>query len=393
MTSEAFKAAVTEAVSGSYRQLAELSRRIHDSPEIAFEERQAAAWLTEYLAGGGFTVKQGVGGLPTAFRASFGRGKPVIAFLAEYDALPGIGHGCGHNLIATASVAAGAAVAEVVGELGGSVQVIGTPGEELLGGKAIMADKGVFDGVDMAMITHPGGGNRVTMNTLACQNLDVVFAGRAAHAAAEPELGINALEAMILSFNAVNSLRQHIRDTARIHGIITEGGQAANIVPAHTAASFMVRAADDDYLDELKEKVLNCFAGAALASGAELEYEWGVRYAAMINNGVMARLFRDNMQALGRDIPPGDSRTLTFSTDVGNVSRLVPAIQPLVGIAPDDVPIHTPGFAEAAASDAGLEIMLDAARAMAMTAVDLLADASLAEQARADFEKSMGKKR
>jgi len=199
-----------------------------------------------------------------------------------------------------------------------------------------MAERGAFDNVDMAMIVHPGGGNMVVVNTLACQTLDIEFIGRAAHAAAQPEEGINALEAMIQSYNAINSLRQHIKDKARIHGIITDGGEAANIVPAHTAAHFIVRAEQDSYLDELKEKVINCFESAAKATGAELKYRWGdVRYATMLNNMAMARLFRNNMQALGRKIPLGDATLWGGSTDVGNVSQLVPTIQPLVAVSSD----------------------------------------------------------
>jgi metal-dependent amidase/aminoacylase/carboxypeptidase family protein len=240
--------------------------------------------------------------------------------------------------------------------------------------------------VDMAMIVHPGGGNRVVMNTLACQTLDVEFFGRAAHAAAKPEAGINALEAMIQSFNAINSLRQHIRDKARIHGIITDGGEAANIVPAHTAASFIVRAEDNRYLDELKERVINCFVGAARATGAELKCRWAeVRYAAMLNNLTMARLFRRNMKSLGRNIRLGDATLWGGSTDVGNVSQLVPAIHPWVAIAPDDVLIHSPQFAQAAASEDGLRCLLDAAKAMAMTVVDILSDKETAARIQDEF--------
>jgi metal-dependent amidase/aminoacylase/carboxypeptidase family protein len=227
----------------------------------------------------------------------------------------------------------------------------------------------------------------VVVHTLACQTLDVEFFGRAAHAAAEPEAGINALEAMLQSFNALNSLRQHIRDKARIHGIITDGGEAANIVPAHTAGSFIVRAEDDSYLDELKERVINCFAGAGAASGARLEYRWGERYAAMINNLALARLFRQNMQSLGLKISLGDTAASSFSTDVGNVSQLVPAIQPLVAIAPDDVLLHSPQFAQAAASEAGLRCILDAAKAMAMTLVDLLAGPEMIAGVQEEFRK------
>jgi amidohydrolase len=383
------KAAVAGEIDNRYRQLGALSQKIHAHPELSLQEHQAAAWLVGYLEESGFSVDMGICGLPTAFRGKYGKGKPAIAFLAEYDALPKLGHACGHNLIATSAIAAGVAAKLAVDKLGGSILVFGTPGEEADAGKAIMAEKGAFEGVDMAMITHPGGGHRVLMNTLACQTLDVEFFGRAAHAASKPEAGINALEAMILSYNAIDALRQHIKEKARIHGIITDGGEAPNIVPAHTAASFLVRAEDDEYLDFLKDRVINCFVGAAVATGAELKYKWAeVRYAAMLNNLTMARLFRSNMQALERSIPLGDAAKWDGSSDVGNVSRLVPTIQPLVAIAPEEVLIHSPNFARAAATADALQILLDAAKAMAMTATDLLSGPELVEKVQAEFRKS-----
>jgi amidohydrolase len=383
------KAAVAGEIDARYRQLGALSKKIHAHPELSLEEHRAAAWLAKYLEETGFTVDMGICGLPTAFQGKYGSGKPAIAFLAEYDALPKLGHACGHNLIATSAVAAGIAARRAVDELGGSVLVFGTPGEEADAGKAIMAEKNAFDGVDVAMIAHPGGGHRVLMNTLACQTLDVEFFGRAAHAASKPEAGINALEAMILSYNAIDALRQHIREKARIHGIITDGGEAPNIVPAHTAASFIVRAEDDEYLDFLKDRVINCFVGAAAATGAEFKYRWAeVRYAAMLNNLAMARLFRRNMQALGCSIPLGDAAKWDGSSDVGNVSRLVPTIQPQVAIASEEVQIHSPQFAEAAATEDALRCFLDAAKAMAMTATDLLASPETLKDVQAEFRKS-----
>ena len=383
------KVAIARDIDARAAQLGELSRNIHDNPEIAMKERKASGWLSVYLKENGFAVETGVYKLPTAFRGRYGKGKPVIAFLAEYDALPKLGHACGHNLIATSAVAAGAAAKRAVDELGGSIMVYGTPGEEADAGKAIMAERGAFKDLDAVMITHPGGGHQVIMNALACQTLEVEFFGRAAHAAADPEAGINALEAMILTYNAINALRQHIKEKARIHGIITDGGEAPNIVPAHTAATFLVRAEDDEYLDILKEKVLNCFAGAAAATGAELKYKWAdVRYAAMRNNMALARLFRQNMQSLGRPIPLGDTSKWSGSSDVGNVSSLAPTIQPMVGIASKDVLIHTPQFAKAAATKEALNCLLDAAKAMAMTAADLLADPETLAGVRAEFQKS-----
>ena len=387
MDARKLKEAVIGDIDIRYTELMELAKKLHDNPEIAFEEKQASAWLAEFLDLYYFSVEAGICELPTAFRGTYGKGKPVIAFLAEYDALPKLGHACGHNLIAASSVAAAVASRRVVDELGGTAMVFGTPGEELYGGKAIMAERGAFTDVDMAMIAHPGGGNAVVMNALACETLEVEFIGKAAHAAAEAETGINALEAMIQSYNAVNSLRQHIREKARINGIITDGGEAANIVPAHTAATFIVRAEDDAYLDELKKKVINCFSGAAKATGAKLKYRWQERYAAMSNNLTMARLFKQNMQKLGRSIRLGENTMMTFSTDVGNVSQLVPTIQPMVAVAPHGVQLHTPEFARIAATDDALSGLLDAAKAMAMTVVDILTGPDVAENIWEEFRK------
>lgn len=382
------KKSVVKDIDSSYKNLRDLSRKIHDNPETAMEERRASAWLCQYLEKNGFTVEKGICDLPTAFRGKYGRGRPVIAFLAEYDALPKIGHGCGHNLIATSSVAAGVACREAVNGLGGSIIVYGTPGEEIAGGKAIMADRGAFRDADVAMITHPGGGNHVMMNALACQNLDVEFFGKAAHAAADPETGINALAAMILSYNAIDALRQHIKEKARIHGIITDGGEVANVVPAHTAASFIVRAADNEYLDALEERVLACFAGAAAATGAELKYKWdAVRYAAMKNNLTMTHLFQENMAALGYRIPMGDEKKFSGSTDVGNVSQIIPSIHPTVNIATEKVLIHSPEFARAAATESAFRRMMNAAKAMAMTTVDILADPEALKKIQAEFKR------
>jgi amidohydrolase len=381
------KTSMTKEIDKHQRQLAELSRKIHSCPEVAFQETQASAWLTEFLEDNGFTMERGICDLPTAFRGTYGTGKPVMAFLAEYDALPKVGHACGHNLIATSSVAAATAARLAVDKLGGRIVVMGTPAEESHGGKVIMVEKGAFDGVDMAMMVHPAVADVATIRTLACQSLEVEFFGKAAHAAARPEAGINALEAMIQSYNAINSLRQHVKDKARIHGIITDGGEAANIVPAHTAARFIVRADDDAYLDELKEKVIGCFAGAALATGARLEYRWEEgRYATMLNNMAMARLFESNMKSLGHNVYPGIDVTMSFSTDVGNVSQILPTIQPLVAVAPPDVLLHSPEFATEAASTTALSNILDAAKAMAMIVADVLADPALFAEIQNEFK-------
>ncbi len=380
------KSSITDKIDESRQQLTDLCLKIHANPELGFQEYKAAQWLTEHLSENGFTVERNIGDLPTAFRATYGEGLPAIAVLAEYDALPEVGHACGHNLIATSAVAAGIAAAIAVSELGGSVVVIGTPAEELYGGKILMAERGTFDHIDIAMMVHPGVQDLVTIETLACQTLDVEFFGREAHAAAQPEAGINALEAMVQSFTAINSLRQHTSEKSRIHGIITDGGQAANIVPAHSAGNFLVRAETDDYLDELKQKVINCFSGAAIATGARLEYRWAeTRYAAMRNNLTLARLFQQNMQSLGRATRFSEPGFNFGSTDMGNVSKLVPSIHPFVAIAPNNVIAHSPDFARAAASPAGIQGLIDAAKAMAMTIADLLADKEMITMAREEF--------
>jgi len=384
---EKLKTSVIDEIDAQRHQLSELSLKIHANPELGFHEVKATGWLTRYLEENGFSIERGICELPTAFRASYGQGKPAVAILAEYDALPGLGHACGHNLIATCAVGAAVASKLAINQFGGSILVIGTPAEELYGGKTIMIDRGVFNNVDMAMMVHPGVYNTATIHALACQNLEVEFFGKAAHAAARPEAGINALEAMLNSFAAINSLRQHIKSTARIHGIITDGGQAANVVPAHSAANFIVRAEDDAYLDELKQKVLNCFIGAATASGARLEYKWDeVRYAPMRNNLTLARLFRQNMQSLGRRMQLFNPSSAFGSTDMGNVSQLVPGIHPIVAIAAKDVIAHSPRFAEAAASEAGIRGLVDAAKALAMTTADLVANPNIATKVRKEFQ-------
>jgi amidohydrolase len=381
------KSRVVSEIENRRDELKELSLRIHANPEIAFQEEKASTWLSDYLREKGFSVEKGICGLATAFRASYGKGKPVIALLAEYDALPKLGHACGHNIIATSAVGAGIAARLAVDEFGGTVQVMGTPGEESGGGKVYMVKGSAFKSVDAAMMIHPAGLNTATTKFLALQTLKVEFFGKPAHAAARPEAGINALEAMLMSYAGINSLRQHIRDSARVHGIITDGGEAPNIVPAHTAGHFIVRAADDSYLEELKVRVLDCFVGAATATGAKLKYEWGeTRYAPLRNNFVLARMFRKNLQSLGRRVHLVDPRTGIGSSDIGNVSQVVPSIHPLIAIDTARAVTHSPQFAEKASSEAGMRGLFDAAKALAMTVVDLVADPAVLDKARKEFE-------
>jgi len=382
------KAEVSKQVEYHRSSLIELSLKIHANPELGFREEKALAWLTSYLKENGFQIEKGVGGLPTAFKAVYGNGKPVIALLAEYDALPEVGHACGHNIIAASTIGAGVASKCVSDNYGGTVAIFGTPAEELFRGKVTMLQAGVFDGVDAAMMVHPGVRNMAIIEALACIGLEIEFFGKAAHAAAHPEQGINALEAMLLAFNAVNSLRQHIKGKARVHGIITHGGEAANVVPAYSAAKLLVRAPDNAYLDELKQKVINCFNGASLATGARLDYKWEeTSYAPMNNNLSLARLFSHNLESLGRKMEPFEAQFGFGSTDMGNVSQVIPAIHPTIAIASPDVPLHSTDFAQAAVSEAAHKGLLDAARALAMTVVDLLGEPETLSKVKEEFAK------
>lgn len=371
-------------------ELIDLSLRIHAHPELGLKEVKAAGWLAEYLEGKGFEVERGICELPTAFRATYGRGKPRIAFLAEYDALAELGHACGHNIIAASAAGAGVAARVVIDASGGSVLVIGTPGEEGYGCKALMAARGAFDEVDAAMMIHPGTKDVVIPPVLACASLEVEFFGKAAHAAACPEEGINALEALILAYNNINSLRQHIAEGSRVHGIITDGGEAVNIVPPYSGAFFLVRSDDMKYLEQLKGRVLDCFTAASIASGARLEYRWGeVTYAPLLHNQVLARLFTENVESLGRKVSPANPRN-AFSTDMGNVSQVVPGLQPIVAIADPLVSQHSPEFAAAAAAESGHQGLMDGAKALALTAVDLLTDREAIADVGEEFRRSKG---
>ena len=384
MDIEKLKEMVIGEVDAHQSELIELSLMIHQNPEVAFKEVKAAAWLTEYLESKGFNVERGICQLATAFKGSYGTGKPAVALLAEYDALPKIGHGCGHNIIGTTAVGAAVAARKAVDAAGGSVVVIGTPAEESYGGKVLMAERGAFQDMDAAMLAHPHGVDMASMRSLACIRLEVQFFGKAAHAAGSPDRGVNALEAMIQAFNGINSLRQHINERARIHGIITHGGEAPNVVPDYTAAIFLVRTEWESYLDELKEKVLNCFKAASLATGARLEYEWSSYYAPLKCNLALADLFGKNMETLGRSVLPPMRRGLG-SSDMGNVSVLVPSIHPMVAITTLDVVAHSPEFAEAAASEAGNRGLLDGAKAMAMTVVDLITQPETMKKVQEEF--------
>ncbi len=386
---ESLKTNIIDNIDSQCKELFQLSHRIHDNPELGFEERKAASWLSEYLQNKGFQIETGIAGLATAFMATYGQGTPKVAVIAEYDALPKLGHACGHNIIATSSVGAGIAAKAAVDAFGGSIIVIGTPAEEIFGGKIDMVKAAVFDDMDIAMMVHPSTVNAATILALALNNLEVEFIGKPAHAAAHPYKGINALEAMILSFNNINSLRQHIKEDSRIHGIITDGGEAPNIIPSHSAGLFIIRSMDNVYLEELKDKVLNCFKGAAAATGATLKYRWEEKmYASMKNNMIMAGLFEKNMKSLGRIMEDLTPSYVIGSTDMGNVSQIVPSIHATVAIAPPNVTVHTSDFSAAAISEAGNKGLADAAKSMAMTIVDILGYPEILENIKKEFHSS-----
>jgi len=388
------KAAARAGVDGAARDLVSISRYLHANPEVAYEEHKAAAHLADYLERQGFRVERGIGGLPTAFRATCGApaaAAPAIAFLAEYDALPGLGHACGHNLIATGALGAALGARALLDRVPGRIVVMGCPAEERGGGKIVLTRAGVFEGFAATMIVHPSNRTEIVKLALGMRPLRVEFFGRAAHAAATPHEGVNALDAVLTSFNAINALRQQIRSDARIHGIITHGGEAPNIIPAYAAARFMVRALDQEYLEALSRRVVACFEGAAAAAGcrAKVEAEGG-DYQAFLPNRALAALFRRNLEVLGLAVDQGPEAADLGSTDVGNVSWAAPTIQPTMAICGPEASCHMPAFAEAAVSDAGHTGMLAGARAMAMTAADVLADQAAREAVRAEFAAARG---
>ena len=377
---DALKKEVCASIDRLARELLDVSHDIHAHPELAFEERHAAAVLAQAGRGRGLDVHQNVYGLETALEARVGKAGPTVALLSEYDALPGIGHACGHNIIATTALGATLALAELGARLPGSVRWLGTPAEEGGGGKEIMARRGAFDGVDAALMIHPAGVNLATMPCLAISELKATYHGVASHAAAMPERGVNALDALVLAYQGVAALRQHIRTTERIHGIITDGGQAPNVVPERAAGRFLVRAANLDDLTALKKRVTGCFQAGADATGARLELAWGeVDYLDLDTSWPLANRFQANAESLGRSffpfdkVPPG----MQGSTDMGNVSHRVPSIHPMLASAPPNVSIHNAEFARWAASDMGDKTVLDGAKALAMTALDFLCDAEL----------------
>ena len=383
----AVKDQIATAVDRLGDELEALSRRIHDNPELGYQEVKAAGWLTEFLAGQGFKVERGVGGVETAFRATIETGDgPSIAILCEYDALPAIGHACGHNVIATAGVGAGAGLAAVRDKLPkGRIHVIGTPAEEGGGGKVRLIRGGVFKDVDAAMMVHGWDRWVPHQDLLGVVRVGFEFTGKAAHASADPWEGINALDGVLQTFNNVSMLRQQVRPDARLHGIVTSGGAAPNIIPEFAAAMFYVRAASLDYLEQLQRRVIACAEGAAQATGSTVKVTvYDNTYEPMKRNRTLADAFRVNMKRVGVPESPEIKERLG-SSDVGNVSQVLPTIQPYVRIAPEGTPWHSRAFEEAAVSPLAREGLLAAAKVMAMTTLDLLTDPDLLARAKQEF--------
>lgn len=384
----AWDARIRAAIEELTPQLLASSHDIHANPELAWREHRASARLADELEQGGFSVERGAGGLPTAFRAAYHGGEPgpTIAILAEYDALPGIGHGCGHNIIASSALGAGLALARAGVRFPGTVLVIGTPAEEGGGGKIVLAEAGVFGGVDVAYMLHPSQTNMVKRGSLANSRAEVVFHGRAAHAAGAPDLGINALEAVIQTFVSLNARRLHMREDARVHGIITDGGKAVNIIPDRAAARFSVRARDRAYQRKLVEMLRQAADAGALSTGARLEWTETRGYSNMVSNEVVADVFGAHLAATGRAVAEPRPNQRMGSTDMGDISQLLPAVHAYLSIAPRDVPNHTVEFTAAAGSPAGDQAVIDGALAMARTAADLFADPTLVARAKAEYQ-------
>jgi amidohydrolase len=378
------KSEARENINDNREMLLDLSHRIHANPEVGFEELKASTWLCEMLADAGFSVTSGVCDLPTAFIARAGKGPLHIGICAEYDSLPQIGHACGHNMIAAMAIGAGIAAAKLADDAGITVSVFGTPAEEVGdgGGKVLMLERGGFEGIHAAMMVHPSPADTLDLPGTAISTFDVHYTGKEAHAAGFPELGINALDALTVAQTAIGLLRQHMRGTDRVHGIITHGGDAPNVVPAHTSAKFMVRAKNLGQLNEIRDKVFRCFEAGALATGSKLEIKGGTKpYAELHHDPRISALYAANAEALGRHlfkVPAGN--TGGFSTDMGNVSLAIPSIHPTIGINCLPAVNHQPEFTAHCIKPEADQAVIDGAVAMAWTILDLAADASLRDQ-------------
>jgi len=401
---EELKRLASKAIDEIKERAFEISRFMYENPETGYKEFRASELLTSELERHGFTVSTRIAGMRTSFTATL-KGKsegPTIAILAEYDALPGIGHGCGHNIIASSAVAAAIGLSKVLSRLPGELLVIGTPNEEggAEGGKIRLVEAGVFTGVDVAMMVHPDRSAivgaivhpKLTEDmppSLALGAAEIRFRGKATHASATPEVGINALDAVILTFVGLNALRQHIRDDSRIHGIITEGGKAPNIVPDEAAAYFYVRATDTDYMWQLVNKLRMCAEGAAIATGAQLNFRQSPQYMSSVKtNYALARVLENNLVALGERVERAEKKDKNAgSTDLGNVSQVVPTACQIIAVGPENMLGHSREMTEASVSEAGMHGLLVGAKAMALSCIDLFTQPEILESILEEFRK------
>lgn len=376
------KAGAKEKVAGVRDHLLDLSHRIHADPELRYEEVHASIMLAESLAKAGFAVETGVCDLPTAFIARAGSGPLHIAICAEYDALPGVGHACGHNMIAAMAVGAGIAAAQIADDAGLTISVIGTPAEEGGGGKIYMLERGGFKGVHAAMMIHPAPQESPTPDIIASSRVEAKYTGKSAHAAMAPHEGINAGDALTIAQTAIALLRQQILPTDRIHGIVTDGGDAPNIIPSHTAAQYSVRSQTAEQLARLRPRVDRCFEAGALATGATLELIEGIKYAQMQHDIGMAEVYQRNAEAIGRKFVArvGERQEPGGSTDMGNISLAIPSIHPNIGIECSPAVNHQPEFAAHCITEVADKAVIDGATAMAWTAIDLAQDAGMRER-------------
>ncbi len=379
------KQTARQRVERAHEALIGLSHWIQSNPELNFNERLACGWLVEWLEKAGYSVERGVAGLETAFVGTYGSGPLNIALIAEYDALNEVGHACGHNLISATTIGAAVALAPLADQLDITVSVIGTPAEEGGGGKIIMLEQGVFADVHCALMIHPGPSDLLLPDVLAAETIEITFTGVPAHAGSFPERGVNAADAMVVAQVALGLLRQQLTAADRVHGIVTSGGEAQNIIPAKTTAEWMIRATTVARLDTLREKVLRCFAAGATASGAELSIVRRPVYADMIHDPSLTGYYRQNLEALGRSFearvggPPRLEMT-RFSTDMGNVSYAVPSIHPILGIDSAPAVNHQPEFTAATVSATADQAIFDGAVALAWTAIDAATDADLRDR-------------
>lgn len=385
------KQRIEEEIQRHAAELTRIARTIGENPELGHEEFKAAALLADQLRAHGFQVETPVLGLSTAFIGTYASPKPgpVIAFLCEYDALPELGHACGHHLICTMGVGAAVGLKAVIDELGGTIRVYGTPAEETKGAKVPMAAAGLFDDVDAALMAHPYHSYEKSGISLAMDAVQYEFFGKAAHAAASPHEGVNALDAVLLLFQSIGALRQQLKSDARIHGIISEGGKAPNIIPDYAVAQFYIRSERRAYTDELTRKVLRCAEGAALQTGCTLRasnYEYS--YDELRTNETLSRLFSDNLKALGVDGSEIQSGKDNGSVDLGNVSRHCPAIHPYVKVVDEKHQLHTVEFRDLAMAPRAFEGMLLGAKALAYTACDIIGSPETLQAIRDEFERT-----